>query len=129
MIYFETEEAVDIHDDQILKYGGSYGIRDFGLLLSALEMPKAEMFGHCLHPTVFDKASAYIFHILCNHPFIDGNKRTATACGLIFLSMNGIELNVDWKDIEKMVLDIANGKLTKKEISEFLEKYSCKVEK
>lgn len=59
----------------------------FGTLgvISALEMPKSEMFGHSLHPAVFDKASAYLYHIIGNHPFIDGNQRTATGCALIFL--------------------------------------------
>lgn len=123
MRYLKTEEVMFTHDTIIDKDGGSYGIRDLGLLLSALEIPKSEMFGHCLHPTVFDKAAAYLFHIVSNHPFIDGNKRTAMTCALSFLSINGVELDIKYKVISNFVIDIANGKLTKKEISEHLENY------
>lgn len=126
MRYLKTEEVMFAHDTAIDSYGGSYGLRDLGLLLSALEMPKSEMFGHCLHPSVFDKASAYLFHIISNHPFIDGNKRTATACCMLFLFLNGEKLNIDKEILADFVVDIANGKFTKKEISEFLEKHSTR---
>lgn len=122
MRYLKTEEVMFAHDMAIDKDGGSYGIRDLGLLLSALEIPKSEMFGHSLHPTVFDKAAAYMFHIACNHPFIDGNKRTSMTCALLFLTLNDVELDIKYKVLSDFVVDVANGKYTKKEIADFFLK-------
>jgi death-on-curing protein len=122
MIFISVEEVIQIHDDLISAYGGLHGIRDMGLLVSAVEMPKATMFGEYLHESVFDKASAYLFHIVCNHAFIDGNKRTGAATALIFLSQNGYEINYNMLNFEEMVCGIAQGNVNKKQISEFLEK-------
>ena len=95
-----------------------------GLLLSAIEMPKAQMFGEFLHPSIFDKAAAYLFHIVCNHPFIDGNKRTGAAVSLIFLDMNSLNLDIDEKKFEELVIEVAQGKIDKDMISKFFEKSS-----
>ena len=73
---FLTKEYVTaIHADQINKYGGGQGLRDVGLLESALAQPRATFGGEWLHPTLFDMAAAYLFHLVENHPFLDGNKR------------------------------------------------------
>lgn len=89
MIFLSVEEVIQIHDELISAYGGLHGVRDLGLLISALEMPKAAMYGEYLHESVFDKAAAYLFHIICNYALLDGNKRTGTATTLIFLLQNG----------------------------------------
>lgn len=123
MIFITLQEALDGHAEIIRLYGGVEGIRDIGLLASALDMPKATMFGDDLHPTIFDKAAAYLFHIVCNHPFIDGNKRTGTIISLTFLRQNGTYLKFTEERsfaLEELVVAIASGKTTKKQIAQFL---------
>lgn len=82
--FLEVYEILLIHEDQINLYGGDAGIRSHELLESAVNMPRSSFEGNYLHKTIFDKASAYIFHISQNHPFLDGNKRTALASALVF---------------------------------------------
>ena len=115
-----------IHKKLIDIFGGSYGVRDEGLLDSALEMPKAGFGDEYFHKSIFDKASAYLFHIVKNHPFIDGNKRTGFACMETFLRLNGYKLNKSNRtEIYDFVLQIASAKdISKEEISIFLEKNS-----
>ena len=76
-LYISLENVLEIHDRLVDEYGGLKGVLNFGLLQSALEMPKAMFNGRYLHRTIFDKAAAYLFHITKNHSFVDGNKRTA----------------------------------------------------
>lgn len=120
MIFLTVEEVIQIHDELVSKYGGLHGIRDMGLLVSAIEMPKATMFGEYLHESIFDKASAYLFHIVCNHAFLDGNKRTGAASTLIFLSQNGYAIKFDMKEFEDLICEVAQGKASKEVISKFL---------
>ena len=86
MIYLSFEEILELHDELIKQFGGLHEIREIGLLESALAAPMMAVFGEELHKSVYDKAAAYLVHIARNHPFIDGNKRTAAATALIFLS-------------------------------------------
>src|SRR5579884_2852999 len=79
-----------IHSDQIRLYGGTYRVRDLPMLDSALHMPQAQFEGKFLHTTVFQMAAAYGFHLSQNHPFIDGNKRTAGMAMFTFLQFNGL---------------------------------------
>jgi len=124
MIHFiPATAALEIHDALIDAYGGAKGVRDYGLLLSALEMPKASFGGQDLHPTLFDKAAAYLYHIARNHPFIDGNKRTASALALTFLEMNGVKIKIDVRDFEELVVATAEGLISKKEIAHFFTPY------
>ena len=89
MISFITFQYVlEVHDKLIEEYGGKKGILNEGLLRSAIEMPKAKFNGKDLHRTIFDKTAAYLFHITKNHPFIDGNKRTASMTAMIFFASN-----------------------------------------
>ncbi len=121
MIFLALEEVIQIHDELVAEYGGLPGIRDMGLLVSAIEMPKATMFEECLHASIFDKASAYLFHIVCNHAFLDGNKRTGAAAALIFLVQNDCDITFDMQDFEEIVCGVAAGKTSKQEISKFLQ--------
>jgi len=122
MKFLTVEEVIEVHDILIGKYGGSYGIRDIGLLISAIEMPKATMFGEYLHQSIYDKAAAYLFHIVSNHAFIDGNKRTSAAVTLIFLKQNEIEIKFSIPEFEEMVCAAAQSQINKNQISEFLSK-------
>lgn len=121
MIFISVEEAIEVHDTLVSTYGGLHGIRDLGLLISAIEMPKATMFGEYLHKSLFDKAAAYLFHIVCNHAFLDGNKRTGAACALIFLHQNGHDANYNIPELEEMVCKVAQNFLSKEQISMFLQ--------
>lgn len=121
MKFLTVEEVIEIHTMMIQSYAGLDGIRDMGLLISAVEMPKASMFGEFLHASIYDKASAYLYHIACNHPFLDGNKRTALAASLTFLEMNQIDCELKFNELEEMVVHVAEGILEKAQISLFLQ--------
>ena len=108
-----------LHRDLIERYGGSIGIRDVGLLDSAVAMPQASFGGEYLHSDLFEMAAAYLYHIVQNHPFIDGNKRTGAAAAIIFLDMNGIEIKSDEEGLVKITLSVAEGKTKKAEIAAF----------
>ncbi len=94
-IFLGLEEIIEIHRDQIERYGGYLGIRDIELLQSAVAMPAAGFGEDYLHADIHEMAAAYLFHIVRNHPFVDGNKRTAAVVAVVFLTMNGIELYAD----------------------------------
>ncbi|QDU77786.1 Toxin Doc [Bremerella volcania] len=119
IVFLNIEDALAIHRWQIKTYGGQDGLRDRGLLEAALAMPLATFGEVELHPTIFDKASAYVFHLARNHPFIDGNKRIAAAAGIIFLKVNGFELIATQASYTELILNAAQGKTQKPEIAEF----------
>lgn len=120
MTYFiPVTVALEVHDALVETYGGAGGVRDYGLLLSALEMPRASFGGEELHPSLYDKAAAYLYHVAKNHPFIDGNKRTAAALALTFLWMNGVKPKINARDYEELVVATAEGLITKKQIAHF----------
>ncbi|MDN3506861.1 MAG: type II toxin-antitoxin system death-on-curing family toxin [Simkaniaceae bacterium] len=121
--FLKIQDVIEIHDCLVQDFSGRLGIRDFGLLSSAIEMPKAQMAGAFLHESVFDQASAYLFHLCQNHPFIDGNKRTAAISSLVFLEDNKIFLNFDEIQFEKMTVETASGKISKQEIAHALKKW------
>lgn len=115
------EQVLKMHDEFIEKFGGLQGIRDMNLLLSAIETPKASMFGEDLYPTIYDKAAAYLYHIVQNHPFNDANKRTGFGAAYLFLKANNVSILFDDESFESLVVEVAKGKKTKKEISYFFE--------
>jgi death-on-curing protein len=116
--YFLTlSEVLLILQDQIRRYGGKYGIYDIGLLSSAIAMPQSTFEGQYLHKNIYEQASAYVFHICQNHPFVDGNKRTALATALVFLELNGIELNDPNDELYVVILKTAKGIYKKNDIS------------
>jgi len=122
--FLTLSELLLILDDQIQNYGGLYGIRDINLLSSAIYMPESSFQGSYLHETVPAMAAAYAFHICQNHPFIDGNKRVALASSLVFLDINGYELNCGDETLYKKIMDVAKGETKKEELIKFYEKYS-----
>lgn len=122
--FLTVEEVLLIHLDQLGQYGGLAGVRDMGLLESALAMPTATYAGEYLHQTLFEMAAAYLFHIVCNHPFLDGNKRTGTVAALVLLSLNGITFEADEIAFENLVRSVAEGNATKTLVAEFLQKHT-----
>ena len=117
--FLTTEEVVDTHENQIALYGGIDGIRDAGLLESAVQMPRSSFSGQYLHGDLFEMAAAYLFHLTNNHSFIDGNKRTGTAAALVFLELNGIDFVASEEDLELIVLETACGQCDKKRLADF----------
>ena len=125
MIKFLTmSEVLLILENQIRNYGGIYGVRDINLLSSAIYMPESSFDGQYLHETIPSMAAAYAFHICQNHPFIDGNKRAALASSLVFLDINGYELNCNDEILYNEIMDVAKGEIKKEELIKFYEKYS-----
>lgn len=118
--FLDLLETLEIHQSRIEVYGGSGGVRDLGLLQSALAQPSAGFDGEFLHKDLFEMAAAYLFHIVRNHPFVDGNKRTALACCLVFLSFNDIDIDADPTELEELVVGAAHGTVEKADIASFL---------
>ncbi len=118
--FLDLWEVVRIHQDQIERYGGEPGTRDVASLASAVAMAQAGTEKGYLHGDLFEMAAAYLFHIVRNHPFVDGNKRTGAASAIIFLAMNGVELGADEEGLVAVTLAVAEGKAGKQQVSDFL---------
>ncbi len=123
-LFLTLAEIIEIHNNQINLYGGRPGVRDLGLLQSAVAQPEASFAGEWLHEDVFAIAAAYAFHICQNHPFVDGNKRTALASALVFLEMNGISLEDPRQELLQAMLNLIKGKLSKQQFAEVLRNLS-----
>ncbi len=119
-------EVLIILQDQIRRYGGTYGLRDPALLSSALAMPSASFEGQFLHKDLYEQAAAYAFHICQNHPFVDGNKRTGLAAALVYLDLNGIEVSDPKDSLYSLMMDVASGRKGKAEIAKALAELSRK---
>ena len=117
-------EVLLIHRDQIGRYGGEGGIRDLGLLESAVALPEAGFGGRYLHQDLFEMAAAYLFHIVRNHPFVDGNKRTGAVCALVFLELNGVGIDADEDALADMVIAVAEGRAGKDAVADFLRAHA-----
>ncbi|MCT7972936.1 type II toxin-antitoxin system death-on-curing family toxin [Laspinema olomoucense] len=113
----QLSQVLDIHNRQINKFGGTSGIRDEGLLDSALAQPQATFGGQLLHPTLPEQAAAYLYHLAKNHPFVDGNKRTAFAVMDTFLRINRYRLDLSPDATYQMVLDVVGDKMSKEALS------------
>jgi len=119
-----SQDAVlGIHAYLIEKFGGSPGLRDGGLLDSALSQPYQTFSGEFLHSTIYEQAAAYLYHLAKNHAFIDGNKRVALATTITFLKMNGYRFCLPKQEAETLVLDIVAGNLDKQEVAVIFELY------
>jgi death-on-curing protein len=123
--FLTFDEALMLHADQIQRYGGAAGIRDEGLLRSALAQPEARFDGTYLHDTFISMAAAYLYHLVQNHPFVDGNKRIGAACAAAFLAFNGFEIDPEVSEYEAdtrqtrfeiTVLQVAQGKMSKEQL-------------
>jgi death-on-curing protein len=125
LIFLTLDDVSEIHREMIARYGGSDGIRDKGLLESAVATPQASFGGDYVHTDIFEMAAAYLFHIVKNHPFIDGNKRAGAMAAFVFLKLNKLTLVADENQFERIVLSVAESKIEKRQIAEFFKKH-CK---
>ena len=116
------DEVLLLHADQIATFGGTAGVRDQGLLDSALAQPQATFGGKLLHPTLADQAAAYLYHLSRNHPFIDGNKRTAFGVMDAFIEVNGYRLTLTDDEAYELTMQVAQGQMSKAELVGMLAK-------
>jgi death-on-curing protein len=126
--FLEIGDVLEIHADQIQRYGGADGLRDAGLLASAVAAPRVTFDGHHLHEDLAAMAAAYLFHITCNHAFVDGNKRTGTAAALVFLDLNGMQLSVADDQLYEFVMRVAQGDATKPQVTDFIRAHLQPIE-
>jgi death on curing protein len=117
--FLTVEEVLAIHADQIARYGGSLGVRDLGLLDSALATPRAIFGGQYLHGDIYEMAAAYAYHLVKNHAFIDGNKRVGAVAADVFLKLNGLQIVANDQDYYDLIIDIACGNTDKSVIAAF----------
>lgn len=125
--FLELAHVVEIHRDQVARYGGAPGIRDQGLLESAVAMPQSGMGGEFFHRDLHEMAAAYLFHIVKNHPFVDGNKRVGAVAAFVFLRMNGIDVTAPEAAFERLVRATASGTTDKTMIAGFFRRHSRPV--
>ncbi len=123
IVFLTIEHIAVIHKRMIDEFGGDTAIRDQGLLESAAAMPGAQFEGKRLHSTLAEMAAAYLFHICRNHPFVDGNKRTALTAAEIFLQLNDAMLKATNKELEKLTIGVAEGTISKEQAMEFFKEH------
>src|SRR3989338_10360887 len=124
--YVNIDDVYYIHQSIIKRAGTKASVRDFSLLHSAVERPKATYSGNDLYPAVFSKATALLQSLCQNHPFTDGNKRTAWISVKRFLHLNGYKLKTNKKEAIDFMLAVDNEKLAVGEISGWLKKRALK---
>lgn len=121
MNYLLKEGVLQIHSMIIDETGGMHGVRDLHLVMSAIETPKQTVFGKELYSTVFSKAGVYARDIICNHPFLDGNKRTGMTAAFVFLENNGYRTTAKEGEIYKFALRVIKEKLDVETIGKWLK--------
>jgi len=127
MRHLTLGEVVELHGRLIITAGGAPGIRDLGLLESALGQSTATFAGADLHPTLVDKAAALAFSLVANHPFVDGNKRIGHAAMEVFLVLNGYEIEASVDEQERLMLDVASGSITREHLADWLRQHVVKT--
>jgi death on curing protein len=127
-VFLTLDEVLALHADQVQRYGGDPGLRDVGLLESALATPRATHDRNYLHGSLPEMAAAYLFHLVGNHPFVDANKRVGLAAAMAFLGLNGLWLEAEPDDLADLVLRVARGEATKAEVGEFIRTHVLKDE-
>jgi death-on-curing protein len=113
-------DVVEIHSDQLARYGGLDGFLDRNVVESALAQPQATMFGQFLHADIAEMAAAYLFHFAASQGFVDGNKRTAAVCAGVFLARNGYRLACTDEELYVVTMAAANNQLQKPRIADWI---------
>lgn len=123
-IFLTLEDVLELHEDQLRRYGGKAGIISRESLDSAVAQPAATFGGANLHSDIYQMAAAYLYHIVQNHPFEDGNKRTGTAAALVFLDLNGIEVDFTTDELVEFTLAVAQGRLDREAAAQVLQRHA-----
>jgi death on curing protein len=119
MFYLTTEQVLFVHYRLIQETGGDHGVRDIGLLESAVARPQATFNEKELYLDVFEKAAALMQSLVNNHPFIDGNKRTGIACAVLFFKQNGVLIHVHNRELEEFTLKVAKSEIDTRKITKW----------
>lgn len=127
VIFITITRVLVIHSYSVKRYGGSQGIRDLGLVESAVARPQSGFGGEYLYKNIFDMAAALLQSLLKNHPFVDGNKRTALFSTGVFMKLNGYKLKNTHKEEVEFAVKVDNQNLTLEEISSWLKENSTKL--
>lgn len=127
LIFLSTTQVLFIHTRAIKKFGGSDGVRNLGLIKSAVARPQSTFGGKYLYNTIFDKAASLLQSLLKNHPFIDGNKRTSLTSAAIFLKNNGYKLINTHKEEVNFTIRVDQENLDIEQISQWLKERSTKT--
>jgi len=123
-LFLSLEEVLEIHRQQIERYGGASGVRDLSLLESAIAQPQASFSNEFLHASIPAMAAAHLFHICRNHPFVDGNKRVAANAAITFLLINDWEPTFTEDALVDTVLAVASSSMTKEDLVRFFQAHS-----
>jgi death-on-curing protein len=115
-VFLSLDNVLYMHSDSIRTEGGCDGVRDVALLESAVMMPQQQFGGEYLHHGLAAMAAAYLYHIACNHPFVDGNKLAAAMAAFVFLDANGQEVGATEAEFEALVLEVASGTISKDDL-------------
>lgn len=122
IVFLTVDIVLALHARQLERFGGGAGLRDRGLLESAVAQPQAWFGGTFAHKGLFAKASAYLFHIVSNHAFVDGNKRVGLLAAQVFLHLNGIVLLGDSESFYVLTMGVAEGRLDKSAVAAEFER-------
>lgn len=126
--FLKLDQVLALHKLQIAQFGGSPGVKSEDLLLSALGQPESGIGDQYFHKDLYEMAAAYLFHLVKNHAFNDGNKRIAALTSAVFLQVNGLMVIADEDEFEKLVLDAAQSLLSKEQIADFFRKNTAPQE-
>ena len=122
-VFLSVEQVLEIHARLVQDFGGDPSVRDHGLLESAVHLPRSTFDAKLLHESLPEMAAAYLFHLCMNHPFIDGNKRTALATAEVFLILNELQLTADNEALHKLTMGVAASRVSKDEVIEFFAEH------
>ncbi len=123
LAFLALEDVLALHDELIQRYGGTPGLRDAGLLEAALAMPQAGFGGQYFHEFPHEMGAAYLFHLVRNHAFMDGNKRVALACAILFFKINRVPYSITEEEAAELTLAAASGQMDKGAVAAFFQKH------
>ena len=127
-IQFTQQDIYELHTQLENAFVLSPGVRDENLLASAVNTPFQTFMGNDLYPSIYDKAAQLCYGIANNHPFTDGNKRTALHSMYVYLIINGFDITATQQDVENMIIDVASGNMTNTELVQWLQKNTVEID-
>ena len=127
-IQFAVQDIYELHTQLENAFVLSSGVRDENLLSSAVNTPFQTFMGNDLYPSIYDKAAQLCYGIANNHPFTDGNKRTALHSMYVYLIINGFDITATQQDVENMIIDIAAGNMTNVELAQWLRENTVEID-
>ena len=127
-IQFTLQDIYELHTQLENAFVLSSGVRDENLLASAVNTPFQTFMGNDLYPSLYDKAAQLCYGIANNHPFTDGNKRTALHSMYVYLIINGFDIMATQQDVENMIIDVASGNMTNTELGQWLQKNTVEID-